>query len=173
LKTTPLALVLSLLTLAAAPALAQEEVFNEDLNDTPDRILLSLGYYDVSGDHEALDARIELRAGESVLIENLKPWAGLELTSDASIWGGGGLLYEWDFLPDWYLIPSFGAGFYTEGDSDLDLDYPVQFRSQLEVNYEFDNKSRMGLGLSHMSNFDLGDSNPGVESLNLSVAFPY
>ena len=109
----------------------------------------------------------------SFLIENLKPWGGLEFTSDASIWAGGGLLYEWGFLPDWYLIPSFGAGLYTEGSSDLDLDYPVQFRSQLEVNYEFDNKSRMGLGFSHMSNFDLGDTNPGAESLNLSVAFPY
>ena len=126
-----------------------------------------MGYFDILDDNGAADFRLEYRPNSPVFIDNLKPWAGLEVTTDGTIWAGGGLLYDWEFQENWYFTPSIGAGAYTEGSSDRDLDYPVQFRSQLEVSYEFDNNSRLGASFSHISNAGLGDHNPGTEVLGL------
>ena len=39
----------------------------------------------------------------------------------------------------------------VQGDG-LDLGYGLEFRSQLEIAYRFDNRSRLGVAVSHMSN---------------------
>lgn len=142
--------------------------------DTPDRmdmLAFAIGYYDILDDDSAADFRLEYRPGTPILWE-LKPWVGIEATTEGTIWGGGGVLYDWNVAPKWYVTPSFGVGLYTDGSSDLDLDYPIEFRSQLEVAYEFDNSSRIGLGFSHTSNAGLGDSNPGVEVLMINYSIP-
>lgn len=133
----------------------------------------SVGYYDVFDDEEAIDLRVEYRPDSVVFVENLKPFVGAEVTSDASIWVGGGLLYDWNFANNWYATPSFGAGLYAQGSSDLDLGHVIEFRSQLEVSYEFENETRLGVSLSHLSNAGLDDHNPGTEVLSLSYSFPF
>jgi len=45
-------------------------------------------------------------------------------------------------------------------------------RSQLEVAYRFDGRSRLGLSISHYSNAGLGDDNPGTESLMVNYSVP-
>jgi len=42
----------------------------------------------------------------------------------------------------------------------------------LEVAYRFDDRSRLGLSISHYSNAGLGDDNPGTESLMLNYSVP-
>ena len=138
-----------------------------------DFISISAGYYDAFDDYEAMDFRAEYRPNSIVFnVDNLKPWAGLELTSNGSIWAGGGLLYDWNFTDNWYLTPSLGLGLYSQNGDDKDLDHPLEFRSQLEISYEFDCGSRAGLGFSHTSNASLGDSNPGTEVLALYWHIP-
>jgi len=128
---------------------------------------LSLGYLDVFDHDEALDIRLEYRSARSVVFENLHPFAGLELTSDASLWGGGGLLYDIDLGSGWHLIPSLAAGFYAQGSSNMDLDFPLQFRPQIELAYEMKSGNRAALAFSHLSNASMGDSNPGTEIIGL------
>lgn len=137
------------------------------------RLLFAIGYYDVFDDQDGVDFRAEYRPNSVVFIDNLKPFAGIELTSEGSVWAGGGLLYDWNFKPNWYFTPSFGVGLYNHAGDDEDLDHPIQFRSQLEVSYEFKNKNRLGLSLSHLSNAGLGDDNPGTEVLSLSWSLPF
>ena len=137
-----------------------------------DYLSLSVGYFDVMDDDGALDLRAEYRP-DTTYLNYFKPWIGVEATSDLSVWAGGGVLVDYEFSPSWYLTPSVGAGLYTKGSSDLDLDYPIQFRSQLEMSYAYDNGHRIGAALSHMSNASLGDSNPGAESLNVYWHIPY
>ncbi len=139
---------------------------------TTDLLALSVGYYDVLDDQDGSDFRIEYRSKKTLLTDNLRPWAGLELTSQGSTWGGGGLLYDWKLAEKWHITPSIGAGLYTKGGSDIDLDAPIQFRTQLEISYEFKEKSRLGINLSHMSNAHLGNSNPGTEVISLLWATP-
>ncbi|HOO82059.1 MAG TPA: acyloxyacyl hydrolase [Alphaproteobacteria bacterium] len=133
----------------------------------------AIGYYDVFDEQDGFDLRAEFRPNSTVFIDNLKPWAGLELTSQGSIWAGIGLLYDRNFKENWYFTPSLGVGFYTDGGSDKDLDYPVQFRSQLEIDYELESQHRIGLSLSHMSNAGLGDHNPGTEVISLNWSYPF
>lgn len=135
--------------------------------------LLSLGagYYDIMDDDGAADFRLEYRSGHSYFW-HIKPWAGVESTSDASLWAGGGILADIPVTENVYVTPSFGAGFYARGSSDLDLDYPLQFRSQIELAYEFESNRRLGIAFGHISNASLGDHNPGTEVLNLYYHIP-
>lgn len=148
------------------------------LNSQPakaqDSSLLSfgVGVYDVTQDDDmATDFRLEYRHG-APLFWKIKPWGGVEGTSDGSIWGGVGLLADFHLAPNIYVTPSFGAGLYSQGGSDKDLDYPIEFRSQIEGGYEFVNGQRVGLAFGHISNADLGDDNPGTEILNLYYHVP-
>lgn len=158
--------ILSLSTILTAPLAHAADT------DKPSFLGLSIGYYDVLDDQDGADFRIDYRPQSVVLLDQLKPFLGVEATSQGSLWAGGGLIYDWNFAPNWYISPSIGAGLYTDGGSDIDLDYPVQFRSQLEISYEFEDTSRIGLYFSHMSNAGLGDTNPGTETLGLSWIIP-
>lgn len=154
-------LTVSALALAtAAPAMAQ---------DTDSSYYsVGVGYYDViSPDDSAADLRLEYRSNYDFLADDLHPWIGIEATSDASVWGGIGLLYDWNVGGNFYIIPSVGAGLYAKGSSEKDLGHVVEFRSQIEGAYQFEDQSRVGLAFGHLSNASLGDKNPGVEVVTL------
>ncbi len=68
------------------------------------------------------------------------------------------------------VSPFAGAGYYAEGKS-KDLGGPFQFRLALDLAYEFDNRSRLGLRLSHLSNAYIYNRNPGEEELMLVYSF--
>ncbi len=146
--------------------------FPSQAQDKTDFLSFSIGYYDVFDDEEAVDFRLEYRP-DHTYFWSVKPWAGVEFTSDASFWAGGGFLANIKIDDRLYLIPSIGAGLYTQGSSDLDLGHPLEFRTQLELAYEFEGSDRLGISLSHMSNASLDDHNPGVESVNLYYHIPF
>lgn len=61
------------------------------------------------------------------------------------------------------IIPSFAPGYYNDGDGKpMGSDY--QFKSQIELAYEFFNGYEIGFAKSHISNGDLGNINPGVDN---------
>ncbi len=138
--------------------------------DDPAFISLGAGYYDgYHRDHDAVDVRIEYRHGDKFLF--LKPWAGIEATSDGSVWGGGGVLLDVYFGQRIVVTGSIGAGGYAEGNG-KDLVNVIEFRSQVEIAYRFDDRSRLGLAFSHISNASIGDDNPGVEIVSLYYSIP-
>ena len=147
---------------AAAPARAD--------GDDPSFLTFGLGYYDINKqDQSAADFRLEYRHGTKLWI--FKPWVGVEATSDGAVYGAAGILIDVYFGNRVVLTPSFGAGFYADGNG-KELGHAVQFRSQIELAYRFDNRSRLGLAFSHISNASIGDSNPGAEVLNVYYALP-
>lgn len=129
-----------------------------------------VGAYDViQNDESAMDFRIEYRHGGGLWI--FKPWLGLEGTSDGALYGLGGILADVQLGRHIVLTPSLGVGAYSEGDG-KDLGHTLEFRSQVELAYRFDNSTRIGVAFSHISNASLGDTNPGVEVINLYYALP-
>ena len=70
------------------------------------------------------------------------------------------------------FTPSFGFGVYNDGDGKK-LGNNIQFRTTLEVSYQFSDKKRIGLSFGHISNANLGGINPGVEIISLSYQIPY
>ena len=55
--------------------------------------------------------------------------------------------------------------------TEIEIISPALYRPSL-ILIEFINKNRIGLSLSHTSNANLGDKNPGVEVLSVSYQFP-
>jgi len=140
------------------------------LNETPAVLSGGVGWFDfVHREDDAADFRLEYRHGEDFLF--LKPWGGVEVTSDGSVWGGIGVLVDVTFFDAVVLTGSFAPGLYEDGGG-KDLGHTVEFRSQVELGYQFENKSRLAVSFSHISNARLGDDNPGSEVLNLYYHLP-
>lgn len=99
------------------------------------------------------------------------PIVGLEVTTLGAVYGYGGLALDVFFGDRFVVTPNAAAGFYSAGEG-RDLGYPLEFRTGLEAAYQFDNGSRLGVAYHHMSNADLSDRNPGVETLTVNFAMP-
>lgn len=101
----------------------------------------------------------------------IRPFVGVAATTDASVYGYFGLGLDIFLGKHWVLTPNTAVGLYEEGDGQ-DLGHVVEFRSGLEVAYRFDDQSRLGLALHHLSNASIGDENPGTETLILTYSLP-
>lgn len=135
-----------------------------------DFVSLSAGYFDFLDDDKAADFRLEYR-WNTPFFWVVKPFAGMEFTSDGAAYGLGGLLLDIPVKPHWYFTPSFGAGLYHDGDG-IDLGHTLQFRTQLEMAYEFESRDRLSLAFSHISNASLDGDNPGTEIVSLYYHMP-
>ncbi len=155
-------LLLVLAAVAGAPGRARA--------DDPAFASLGLGYYDINRrTDEAVDFRLEYRHGGKLWI--FKPWVGVEGTSDGAVYAAAGILVDVFLGRRVVVTGSLGADYYEEGDG-KDLGHEIEFRSQIEIAYRFDDRARLGLAFSHISNASLGDINPGVEILNLYYSIP-
>jgi hypothetical protein len=140
--------------------------------ETPGFLSFSLGLYNTLDNPKSVDLRIEYRPAKAIFIKELRPWAGLELNSELSLWAGAGLLLDMKLADNIYLTPSFGLGYYTHGSSNHDLNYPLEFRSQIELAYQMENEGRLALAFSHLSNASLGRNNPGTEIVSIYYHLP-
>jgi len=163
-KTTAAVIALSLLLAADA--------IRADDNPAPaavDHLALGVGWYDAHRrDYEALDLRAEYRWRG--VWRQLRPWAGVELTTDEVVYFAGGFTYDFR-VGDFFFVPMLGAGLYDAGDG-KDLGHRVEFRTALEVGFRLHGEARLALSYGHMSNAGLSDPNPGVEVLGLYWLIP-
>ena len=156
--------------LALAMALLAGTADAQDSGDDPAFVTVGVGYYDWhQEDDTAVDFKLEYRHGDKYWI--FKPWAGVEGTSDGAVYGVGGVLVDFFFGRRIVVTPSFGAGLYYHGNG-KDLGSVIEFRSQIEVAYRFNDRSRLGLAVSHISNAGIGDDNPGTEIVTLYYSAP-
>lgn len=152
---------IAIATAMMAPAASAQE---------PSFLSVGIGWYDINDDQDAIDLRVEYRSKVKIL-GFVKPWVGVEITSDAAAYGIVGVLADIYFGRRFVLTPSFGVGVYADGDG-KDLGSAIEFRPQLELGYRFDNRSRMALAFGHISNAHLTDQNPGSEILTLYYHVP-
>ena len=153
--------------------------------------VFGIGIYDVKFDgsstNVATDFRYERRFDNTILDigpkeDNfffLKPFAGIEVTSDSASYFLTGIYLEDNLgqlftgkTNNYIITPSFGFGIYDDG-SGKKLGNDIQFRTTLEFSFELKNKNRIGLSFGHISNANLGDKNPGAEIISLSYQIPF
>lgn len=135
-----------------------------------DRIAFGAGLFGVLDDDAGtLDLRFEYRWGWSLWV--LKPWAGIEATTDGALFGIVGVLADFDLGSRWVFTPGAGFGPFDAG-SGKDLGNPVQFRTQVEFARRFAGDDRFILALSHISNAGLGEINPGTEVFSIYYSIP-
>ena len=153
--------------------------------------IYGIGVYNVKFDgtssNSTADLRYERRFDKTIIdigpeqdnFFYLKPFAGIEVTSDSAFYLISGIYLE-DNIGDlvagkdnnWNFTPSFGLGYYDDGNG-LKLGYKVQFRTTLEFSYQLVNKDRIGISFGHISNANIGNKNPGAEIISISYQKPF
>jgi hypothetical protein len=63
------------------------------------------------------------------------------------------------------------VGYFEKGDGKA-LGNEIEFRSGGEISYRYEDRSRIGIGIHHLSNAGLGDKNPGEESFMVNYSIP-
>jgi hypothetical protein len=158
---------------AATPA-ARAQVSVGSPADPP-RIALGAGAFDVTPSAHnrqggtAAELRAEYRFGD--VLWSVSPFMGVQGTSDAAFYGYGGFGIDVNFGPNIVLTPNVAAGYFSRG-SGTDLGSWWEFRSGAEIAWRFDNMSRLGVAVHHMSNAGLTKRNPGEQSVLLLYSVP-
>lgn len=98
--------------------------------------------------------------------------AGLSYSSLGDLWAGIGHSYTIG-AGDQGLFAEFHAmtGIY-ERQGGPDLGGPIEFRSGVEVGYQWPSGWRAGLSYDHRSNAELYAHNPGIETIMFRVSSP-
>lgn len=139
--------------------------------DDPDFLAFSTGWFDFNRKKDqGGELRLEYRLNKKLWV--FKPFGTLAVVSNGMTFLGAGVLMDIYLGRRWVVTPSFAPTWWRGKTDDLDLGHGVEFRSQLEFAYRFDDRSRLGLSISHYSNAGLGDSNPGTESLMVNYSIP-
>ena len=91
----------------------------------------------------------------------LQPVTGAFITADnaAYVYTGFQIYNEGPLK----FTPSFTPGLYSEGDG-KDLGHVIEFKTEIQISYEFSSNSEIAFSYNHISNASLGDKNPGANS---------
>ncbi|MGB8274910.1 MAG: acyloxyacyl hydrolase [Alphaproteobacteria bacterium] len=154
--------------IAAAAALCLALSGGRAMAGDPAFVTLGVGIFDVFHNDTAGHFRAEFRADQLGFIE---PLVGVEGTTDGGLYVFGGFNIDILVGHRWVLSPGFAVGHYSNG-SGKDLGYNIEFRSGGEVAYRFDDRSRLGLALHHISNAGQGTHNPGTEIIAVTYSIP-
>ena len=139
--------------------------------DDPAFLSVGAGYYDFNRRKEpGGELRIEYRSDKKFFV--FKPFTAASITSTSQGFIGAGVLVDLYLGRRFVVTPSIAPHYYWGGNKKLDLGYALEFRSQLEVAYRFDNRARLGLALSHYSNLRISDINPGTETATVYFSLP-
>jgi hypothetical protein len=155
------AAIAAIILFSIRPAAADEE---------PAFIALGIGATGVIADRaQGGSFNIEYRSDYELW--RLRPFVGAFATTDASLYGYFGFALNIYLGRRWVLIPNTAVGLYSDGDGQ-DLGHVIEFRSGFELAYRFDDRSRLGVAVHHLSNASIGDDNPGTETALIYYSVP-
>jgi lipid A 3-O-deacylase len=100
----------------------------------------------------------------------LSPLVGAIGSTDGSSYLRAGLGRDLALPRGWNAHLSLAAGAYFAG-AGKNLGASLEFRTALELSYRVNQDLRLGLTWAHLSNSQLGQINPGAETLSLSVGW--
>ena len=141
----------------------------------PPRIAIGGGAFDVlphinpSTSKTTGLALSEYRFGDTVWI--LAPFVGAFGTGQGAFYGYGGVGFDINFGERFIVTPSTAVGYFQHG-TGIDLGANCEFRTGAEFAYRFDNLSRLGVGMYHISNATIGKHDPGAEFVTLVLTMP-
>jgi|TARA_B100001094_G_C17962585_1_gene686209 hypothetical protein len=140
-----------------------EELKNENLNN---EFNIYTGMFDFSDDGKKAALVGFQHQNEELnrdtFFGNLSPITGALITADSAgyLYSGVQAQYKIGALN---LTPSFTPGLYYEGDG-KDLGHLIEFKSEVQLSFNFSKNSELGFSYNHLSNASLGDKNPGANS---------
>ena len=156
-----------ILCLAAfAVALAVSPVAAED---DPQFLSFRTGAFDINDNDTTGLLGVEYRSDFKKFF--LTPMAGGFVTAKGGLYGYGGVFVDLFLWRRLVLRPSFAVGAYADGNG-KDLGGVLEFRSAIALAWRFDDRSRLGVEFSHLSNAGIYDTNPGTENLTVNYSVP-
>ena len=166
-----LATMLALMGLAlTGRAAAADDTFGFR-EDGPGYVTLGAGAFNIFPDHGEDKSVVflgEYRHGQKLWI--FGPMLGITADTDGGINPYAGVYSDLAF-GNIVATPFAGAGYWHEGNS-KNLGGDFQFRTGLELAYEMESESRIGLRMTHVSNAGIYNRNPGVEELMVTYSLP-
>ena len=142
----------------------------EKINSNETELNFFTGMFDFSDDNQA-SGLIGLQHQNDELFRksflgNLSPISGGFLTEKSAIYLYTGVQaeYELGFLT---ITPSFAPGYYHYGDG-KDLGSPLEFKTEVQMSFDINDSTHLGMSYNHISNASLGDKNPGANSYMLN-----
>ena len=150
----------------------------DDKPSIEDSKLLSVGagVFNIIRNRKSTNFQIEYRSDYAFYRNSMlffRPLVGIMATTRGSVYLYAGIAFDIFLFPQLVFTPSFSPGIYMKGGG-MELGFPLEFRSSVELSYRFKNKSRFGAMFYHMSNASIGFKNPGTECLVFfySISFP-
>ncbi len=102
---------------------------------------------------------------------HVRPMINLMTPEFCSLYAGMGLGVEIKATEHFLIIPNFMPGVYFKG-SGRDLGYPIEFRSCIDLAYEWESCFRFGFQFFHISNASLSNRNPGANGYLFYMGIP-
>ena len=99
---------------------------------------------------------------KDTFLGNLSPITGVFVTADTAAYIYTGVQANYK-LGKINFTPSFAPGLYSKGDG-KDLGHVVEFKTELQISFNFLSDSQLGFSYNHLSNASLGNKNPGANS---------
>jgi len=91
--------------------------------------------------------------------------------SEGNFFVGGGVSAQRPLAKNWFIEASFTPGYYEDGGPTTELGNDLEFRTLIGVGRSLANGTKLSVGLSHISNGGLDDTNPGVNAVTLRFRF--
>ena len=151
------------------PVLLSAGLIATQINAVAADLTLAPGSFDIGKSGNAM-GQVEYRF--STDWSGFRPQVGLFFTADSEAYVYTGIGYPFAFHEKWSLTPSLSAGYYNEG-AGKDLGCDLEFYSQLRLEYQLSSDARVGVGIGHISNASIGDTNPGAETAYLSYTIAF
>lgn len=135
--------------------------------DKEPEIVVALGSADIFDGTRYAGYGVEFRY--SPVWKKLRPIVGYSITRkhDQYIYFWGRYFFALNDV--WLFNPTFAVGLFDTGDG-INLGGSVEFRSGFEFSRHISERVRLGIGFSHLSNSRIYKSNPGTETVELTLA---
>ena len=139
--------------------------------DDPDFLTIGAGWFDFNRQKDdGAEFRVDYRS--NFKLWHFKPFLTAAGVSNGMTFIGAGILLDVYFGRRFVVTPSFAPTWWRGKSDELDLGHGLEFRSQIEFAYRFDDRSRLGIAISHSSNSSIVDQNPGTETLLVNYSYP-
>ncbi len=145
------------------------EGWNVQRADVSDQVIISSGALVYNDEFWGQELRVTRTFNKW---KRFNPVIDFSITDRGGAWLGLGLYQQFDF--EFAGVPafagfSFAPGVYMQG-GDVNLGYPLEFRSGLEFGVRLGEDWRVSLSYDHRSNGDISARNPGLETLQIRVS---
>ncbi len=147
----------------------QGDGWNIERADVPGEVVLSTGAVIFDNKFTGRELRVTRTFNKW---KRFNPVVDFSITDKGGAWLGLGLYQQFDFNlggAPVFAGFSFAPGVYMQG-NEVDLGFPLEFRSGVEIGVRLGEDWRVSLSYDHRSNGDISSVNPGMETLELRIS---